>query len=162
MANYKLSETKAFLRLVLGTFSVLGLLTAANVLMIMNSVGTDIFKPLKRNIASVAPVSKYAPEKIESPTVEINCRKNKKAVKITTKATSARIFFKNCKKIGRLLNESNQNQGDIFPLEANQWTSDFIFLNPGENRIKAPIGKTTQIIEITREIIKKSKANKAL
>lgn len=162
MGRTEMSETRAFIRLVMGTFGVLGLLTAINVLMIMNSLGTNIFKPITRNIAAVAAVEEVIVEEVASPIIEINCRKKLDTVKIITKATSARVFFKNCKEIGRLINESNKNEGDIFPLKKNQWTSDFISLNEGKNSIKAPIGDKTQTIEITRELVKKKTVNKAL
>jgi hypothetical protein len=162
MARSEISETKAFLRLVSGTLTILGLLTAVNVLMIMNSLGTNIFKPITRNIAAVTTVEELPPVKVASPIIEINCLKKLDTVKVVTKASSARVFFKNCQSIGRLINETNRNQGDVFPLKKNQWTSDFINLKEGKNSIKAPIGDNTQTIEITRELIKKKTTNKAL
>lgn len=154
MGQHNMSETKAFLRLVFGTLMVLGLLTAANVLMIMNSLGTDVFKPFQRNIAAVSTTPIVLAEKIRSPIIEINCQKKLDILRVKTKASSARIYFKNCDSIGRIVNESNNNQGDLFPLEKNLWTSDYIFLKEGKNMIKAPLGKETQSIEIVREVSK--------
>ncbi len=162
MGHTEISETKAYLRLVMGTLSFIGVLTAINVLMILNALGTDVFQPFQRNIAAVTDAIELPSPKVESPIIEINCRKKLDILRVKTKASSARVFFKNCESIGRLINESNQNQGDIFPLKKNLWTSDFIFLNEGKNQIKAAIGDNTQSIEITREVIKPANPNKAL
>ncbi len=162
MGQTPFNETKAYLRLILGTFSVLAVLTAVNILIILNALGTDVFKPFQRNIAAVSTAPVTIVEKIQSPIVEINCRKKIDVLRVKTKAPSARIFFINCEKVGRLVNQSNQNQGDIFPLKKNLLTSDFIFLNEGENAIIAPIGDSVQRIEITREVTKSSDPDKAL
>ncbi len=162
MGQTQFNETKAYLRLILGTFSVLAVLTAVNVLIILNALGTDVFKPFQRNIAAVSTAPVKIVEKIQSPIIEINCRKKIDVLRVKTKAPSARIFFKNCKQVGRLVNQSNQNQGDIFPLKKNLLTSDFIFLNEGENSIVAPIGESIQRIEITREVTKSPDLDKAL
>ena len=130
--------------------------------MILSSVGNNVFKPLKRNIASVSnqPIAKL--KDVHSPIIEIDCKKKSQATKLKTKAVSARVLFKNCKEVGRPINESNQNQGDIFPLKKHHWTSDFIFLKQGSNKIIAPLGEKIQTIEIIRQKTKKLASSKAL
>ncbi len=162
MGQSEKSETKAYVRLVMGTLTFIGVLTAINILMILNALGTNVFKPLQRNIAAVATKPVIIAEKIQSPIIEINCRKKLDTLRVKTKAPSARVFFKNCKKVGRIINESNQNEGDLFPMKKNLLTSDYIFLNEGKNQIKAPIGEKVQTIEITRESTTKEAANKGL
>lgn len=156
------SESKAYLRLVFGTFAVLIAVAALNILIIINSLGTNIFKPIQRNIAAVAAIPEVKPKKIMAPVIEINCRNKKALDSVTTLAPNARFTFKNCKNVGRLINKSNKNQGDIFPLKKNQWTSDYVALSPGKNLITAPLGKETKTIEITRKVVKKVKQNNAL
>ena len=163
MGKKNFSETKAYLRLVLTTLWIISAIAFLNFLIIMNSLGTDIFKPIQRNIAAVTsqgPIMKKI--EIVSPIIEINCRNDLKTKTRNTRAHSARVVFKNCKEVGRLINQSNDNQGDVFPLKKHSWTSDYISLKPGLNTITAPLGEKTQTIEITREVIQKLSENKAL
>ncbi len=162
MANPENSESRAYLRLVLGTFSFIGVLTALNAVIIMNSVGSNIFKPLQRNIASVSVSQPQIRRAVPAPTVKIDCRERPSKIHLTTLATNTRFVFSHCPSVGRLLNKANNNQGDIFPLKNKIWTSDFIALAPGKNSIIAPLGKTSQVIEITREKPKPPPSNKAL
>ena len=155
-------ESKAYLRIVGITFGVLAAIAGLNVLIIINSLGTNIFKPIQRNIAAVTQVPQVEIEKIKAPIIEVDCRKKDQKITIETKAPSARFLFKNCKQVGRMINEANQNNGDIFPLKGDKWTSDYIFLKPGINKILAPLKDRTQTIEVTRQIIKKPTSNKAL
>lgn len=157
------SETKAFLRLIGTTFWVILGIAFINFLIIMNSLGNDIFKPIQRNIAAVTTVTPIMKKMvIQSPTIEIDCTKKIEVHALNTLANSARVTFINCKKVGRLLNASNDNQGDIFPLKKNSWTSDYISLSPGKNRLSAALGDKIQTIEITREVRKKESPDKAL
>ena len=162
MAESNQTDNKTFMRLVLWTLSVLVVMTGLNILFIINSVGTNLFSPLKRNIASVENEEPINLEKFASPIIEINCQVKKARDPILTKASSARVFFKNCAQVDQLVNESNHDQGDLFPLANKEWTSDYLSLSPGQNRIKATIGDDVQIIEIKREIVKKKTSPKAL
>lgn len=156
------TEQKTFLRLVVWTLTVIGLMTGLNALVIMNSLGTELFQPLKRTLASEKVVTQVIPEKIDSPVIEVNCRLKRKAMKLNTKASSARIIFKNCADVNQITNHSNQNQGHIFPIKKGFLTSDYLFLSPGKNRIEAKLGKSTQVIEINRKISRSNQASKAL
>ncbi len=162
MGRTETLETRAFIRLVLGTLTVLGLLTGANVLLILNAVGSDIFTPIQRNIAAVTSEAEVGPRKVSSPVIEINCNKELGTLRVRTQAASVRVIFRNCENIGRILNKSNKNQGDVFPLKGATSTSDFVFLSEGLNSIEVPLGDETQVIEITREVVKTAEPDKAL
>lgn len=155
------SEKKAIVRVVIWTLSIISLLTCVNLLFIVSSVGPGISIPFPRNVASVPKVELITEEFI-SPVIEVDCKNLRKDQQIITKAPTTRISFKHCKNIGRVENQSNKNQGDIFPLPGQKWTSDFIFLNPGQNHLKIPANGNVYTIEITREMLKKEASKKAL
>jgi hypothetical protein len=156
------SETRAYLKLVFSTLMALAFLTSLNALIIMDSLGSNIFQPLQRNIAAVTQVEEVEEKGVASPIVEINCKNQRDTLRVRTKASSARLFFKNCELIEELVNTSNKNEGDIFPLKKRQWTSDFIFLQEGENNIQVQLEKKIQHIEITREVERKPSTSQPL
>jgi hypothetical protein len=94
--------------------------------------------------------------------IEINCSESRKTVRLTTKAPNTRILFKNCATPETVVNTTNNNQADFFPLKNQQWTSDFIPLSEGQNQLQARWGESIQTIEIKREILKKGGLNEAL
>lgn len=155
-------EKKAFWRLVRWITGLLVGITGLNILFILNAVGTPIFKPIQRNLALAE-----QPETIEAfneppPLIEVNCLKKNKKISIRTKALNTRLVFQHCKEITEILNETNKNQGSLFSIGKNKWTSDYISLKEGLNKIQATTDKHTQVIEITREVYKKSETPKAL
>ena len=162
MSDNTKSEKKAFIRLTFWTLTILGVMTCLNALFIINSVGNDVFQPLKRNLASVQEQEEQVAEKITSPIIKFDCKSKKSLKKVHTKAKTARFTFVNCKEVEHLTNESNNSQGDLFALKNKQWTSDFILLSPGQNHIKTKAGDRIQVVEINRVIINSSPTNKAL
>lgn len=162
MGPSQTSETKAYIRLVMGTLTMITALTAVNVLIIMNSLGTNLFMPLHRNLASVAAAPVKLAEKVASPIIEINCRKKRDTLHIKTQASSVRLYFNHCRKIGAIINESNNSHGDAFPLKGKAWTSDFIPLQIGDNQVKVDLKNGTQTIEIIRKESIVAATNKAL
>lgn len=162
MAKYLSAETKSFLRLFYSTLWVLAGITALNVLIILNSLGSNVFKPLQRNIASVAPAPVVEEEMVPATVVIIDCKMQKLPNAIDTQSNQARFHFLNCDEVGRVINQANKNQGDIFPLGPKEWTTDFIQLSEGSNQMTVPLGGKPQSIEIKREIASKSDTTKGL
>ena len=162
MPSSSTKKKKALVKLSLWTLFILMLTSGLNALFILNSVGSGIFKPAQRSLAAIEDSKMKDDVRAKALVLEVDCRKKIKPLERKTRATSARVHFKNCEKIGRMVNESNHNQGDVFPLNKGLWTSDFIALSPGKNAIKAPIGKAVQVINITREAAQKTDAQKDL
>lgn len=151
MSGGKFSETKALIRLFLGTFSVLGLIAAINVAIILDSVGHEVLQPLTRNIASVDLEENPQPVIVKAPIWRVSCQSWSDKLVFRTKAESARLEFNQCPEIHSLINQANQNSGDLFNLKSGPITSDFISLDEGLNKIQVLVGKATKTIEITRE-----------
>ncbi len=162
MAQFLSSETKSYIKLVTGTLAFIGLISAINILIILNSVGSEIFKPLQRNIASVSNETSTEETLTPSLLIEFDCKKNQMIAKTQTLSGNLRLLFHSCKKVSRPANLTNNSQADLFSIGNQAWTSDFISLSPGENKVSFQYGKRTQIIEIIRETIKESTDNKAL
>ncbi|MEM7645271.1 MAG: hypothetical protein AAF203_00045 [Pseudomonadota bacterium] len=151
MSRYEMSPLKAVLRLCLWTFFILGGMTGLNALIIVNKLGTDLFKPLSRNIASVGTFESERPAPEPAPTLEIDCRKKKVDQKIVTTAPNFRLVFKNCESIQSIKNLANHTEGDVFPINKKTSTSDFISLNLGENRIKTTIASKVHEFQVVRK-----------
>lgn len=162
MARTRKSETLSYIRLVSITLLVLGVLTALNTVIILNNLGTEILSPLKRNIASVA--EKENTEEISVPAITLswNCAKEKTWEPQTTTADQIRLEFHKCKKPERPINKANDSQADLFPINKNSWTSDFLPLSLGKNKLAFKIGKDTHVIEITRNTSSPELEDKAL
>ena len=161
MGRHFSPEKKAYVQIFGWTLFILSLLSSLNFLIIFSSVGPGIDIPFTRNIASAEePV--VITKDMASPTIELDCKNIPKLLKLNTKAPTARVSFRHCLKVGRIINQSNHNQGDVFALRDDQWTSDFIFLSPGVNQLKIPLNGENYQIEITREMIKATAAKKAL
>ncbi len=162
MARKSKSETLSFLRLVSVTLLVLGVLTALNTVIILNNLGTEILTPLKRNIASVAEKKKNEDLFAPAITLRWNCKKQNKLEPHITNADQVRLEFYECEKPERPINQANNSQADLFPINKNSWTSDFLPLSPGKNKIAFKVGKKSQVIEITRDTPSPQVADKAL
>ena len=150
MASSPTNEKRVISQLVLKIFCFLGGLALLNAFIMVETVGHRAFKPLGREVASL---SKPPKEEIIGDTllIPINCELSPQPLSLQTKASMVRLLFENCPRVGRPLNPQNQSQGDLFQLSKNQWTSDFIFLSEGQNRLEMKLGKNKQIIEINRE-----------
>lgn len=161
MYDEEYQRKKAFWRLTFWTFTFIAALTGINILFIMNSVSIGFFRTEDRSPASVQEDS-ATKVKIPIPTVvEIHCNK-KGPIQTQTQASSTRFLFKNCVRVDSLINETNNGHADLFPLPGKQWTSDFILLKVGENRITAQSGDSIQIVNIIRENPKNEGDDKAL
>ena len=125
-------------------------LTSFNFLFVLHRVGPGLNSTLSRGLASVPAVDKSGPE-FQTPLIGINCAQLKKLKNISTKAPTARIKMSNCDNIKSIVNTTNRNQADLFPLSAKEWTSDFIFLNHGSNQLVVHLSGKDYVIEITRE-----------
>lgn len=156
------SEKKAVTQLILKTFVFLGLLTCVNAVFIVNAVGLDVFEPLKRNLASVQP-DRVQPqlEGVFSPKVRVDCR-SKTIPEVRTKASSARIIFENCGTLSDIINKTNGNQGDLFAINNQSSTTDFILLNDGMNQIHFATIEGPEVLVIHRENLQNPESTKAL
>jgi hypothetical protein len=148
------NEGKAFLRIVFTTVFILTFMTGLNFLFIFNSMGANPFAPIERTIASIPEIKTNTKEKITTPVIEVNCQVPVDNLAINTKSYSVRIVFKNCPTVTSLINQSNNNESDLFPVDKNSWTTDFIVLKSGQNSLLAQWEKSKQMIEIYREKLK--------
>ena len=153
-------EKSATFKLVTWSFSIVVGLAAINSFIIVSSVGTNL-NPFEREVASVPPIQKVNEELI-SPTIEYDCKNVIPNFQITTKAPTIRVQFKGCKSVGRVTNKSNKNQGDVFFLPNEDWTSDFIFISHGKNAISIPVDSKIHTINIIRSKVIPESAQKAL
>lgn len=154
-------EKKAYFQIFAWTFTILAILPCINFLIIISSVGSGIEIPFAREIAS-AEETPAPTEDMHSPNIQLNCKNLSSKLSFSTKAPTARLSFEGCKSVSRIVNKTNKSQGDVFALNDNQWTSDFIFLHHGPNKLKVSLDGKSYPIEITREVIKISAAKKAL
>lgn len=162
MSSQQQSEVRSFWKAVISTFVALTALTGVNIFIIMGQTDAAAFKPSQRNVASVdSAKEKVDPLKV-APIIEIDCTQKREEIKLNTRASSARLFFKNCEKLGSVLNQSNKSQGHFFLLKKDHWTSDYLSLKEGKNQLVASLADGDQVIEITREKIKPTTKNKDL
>lgn len=156
------AEKKAFSSLIVKTVAVLALLTGINTIFIVNAVGLDVFEPLKRNLASA---QEKSPEKAAmqdfSPVVSLDCRRPMARV-IDTGASSARFLMNHCQNLKTIINKTNGNRGDLFEMDRDSITTDFILLSEGSNKIEILLETRTEVIVINREKAKKTQPSKAL
>ncbi|MCJ8278279.1 MAG: hypothetical protein HRT44_03310 [Bdellovibrionales bacterium] len=153
-------ENNATFKIVTWSISMVFGLAAINSFIIVSNVGTNL-NPFEREVASVAPAPIFNKELI-SPTIEYDCKNKKKKYEITTKAPTIRVQFKGCKSVGRVTNSSNKNQGDVFFLPNEDWTSDFIFLSHGKNALSIPVDSKIHTINVIRAKAKTNSPQKAL
>lgn len=149
------NERKAVWHLFFWSLLLFGGLTAINAVIMVNSIGPNILQPIQRNIASVTTPKTLLPKPDNAPRIEIDCTQSKTQHSQRTTALSFRIQLENCTNVAEVINESNHNEGHLFEMSKNQWTTDFISLDKGLNKIKINLGKSTQVIEITRKELKK-------
>lgn len=161
MAQAQNYEKKALFRLFFGTVFVLCVLTGGNAIFILNILGSSILQPIEREVASV-PTAKVIEPLYHAPVLQIDCAKAWVNQDQATKADSARLSFKNCGEQIEIANLTNHNQGDVFAGKKGWFTSDFIRLSKGSNKLQVQMGKDTQIIEINRLFEVVASDNKAL
>lgn len=70
---------------------------------------------------------------------------------LTTSRGHLRLVVNNCPGLSELKNLSNKSDGDLFPVSATAWTSDYIHLSAGMNRLQLRWEGGSQIIEVTRD-----------
>ena len=150
MAKQWTPEKKAILQITLWTVSILTGLTLLNFLFVLHTVGPGLQTTFSRNVASIPPAEKDLTE-YQTPLVKINCLNPKKIKKIETKASTARLKLFGCLGDKSIINQTNKNQAHLFALSKKEWTSDFIFLSPGPNRVAIQVAGKDYLVEITRQ-----------
>ncbi|MCB0376908.1 MAG: hypothetical protein KDD33_00320 [Bdellovibrionales bacterium] len=143
-------EKKAFFRISFWTIILIGFLGASNGLFIVYQMGTGIEIPFQRKLASVEEEIEPAKEKL-APVVKIDCKQLDVKRHLLTQASTTRFVIENCKKVGSFKNQTNNNQGDIFPMPTGGWTSDFVSLSHGKNILSMDLDGKKHSVEITRE-----------
>jgi hypothetical protein len=137
-------------------------ITVINGLVIINMLQSQIAPPQQRTLASQQPEMKQLKNHPLAPTIQWDCELSGQTSHHRTFASNARFVLKNCPNPAKMVNHTNKNQGHFFALNDGLFTSDFIHLQEGPNKIRFHWQGGSQDLEITRESKNKTTASTPL
>jgi hypothetical protein len=162
MTHWSRAERKTLYILTFWSVVATASIAAVNWLVIINILQSQSEPTQQRALASQTLEAKQEKNHPPAPTIQWDCGLSGQTSHHRTFASNARFVLKNCPNPAKMVNHTNKNQGHFFALNDGFFTSDFIHLQEGPNKIRFHWQGGSQDFEITRESKNKTTASTPL